>query len=313
MRPMAILCAVDFSDTSALALTCAREIADHYAQPLTVVTVADPLLAAAEQLQAGTDSITLVRGALAAFVNERIGGGSAAGQHLQVRIGNPADEVVALARDIHPQLIVVGTQGSTGVEKLVFGSVAERLLRTTDRPVLVVPPAFGASSRHVLGSLREVLVPVDFHDNAFDDARVAARVAHASHATLQLVHVLPGESATRWTVLQPLAAVQMGDYLAGARAERHDKALAALQRLSEALETTPEPHVRVLEGSIAEELARVASHPTVDLVVMGLRGAGGSSSDRVGSVAYRVLCLSPVPVLALPAKSREAHVLGFLG
>jgi hypothetical protein len=46
---------------------------------------------------------------------------------------------------------------------------------------------------------------------------------------------------------------------------------------------------------------------------MGLRGAGGSSSDRVGSVAYRVLCLSPVPVLALPAKSREAHVLGFLG
>lgn len=310
---MAILCAVDFSDTSALALTCAREIADHHAQPLTVVTVADPLLAAAEQLQAGGDSITLVRGALAAFVEERIGKGSVAGQHLHVRIGNPADEVVALARDIHAQLIVVGTQGSTGIEKMVFGSVAERLLRTTDRPVLVVPPAFGQSSRHVLGSLREVLVPVDFHDFAFDDARVAARVAHASHATLHLVHVLPGDGMGRWTVLQPMAAVQMGEYLAGARAEREEKAMTALQRLAEALETTPEPQLRVLDGSVADEIARLAARETVDLIVMGLRGAEGTPSDRVGSVAYRVLCLSPVPVLALPPESRQGHVLGFLG
>lgn len=313
MRRMAILCAVDFSDTSALALTCAREIADHYAQPLTVVTVADPLLAAAEQLQAGVDSITLVRGALATFVNERIGGGAVAGQHLQVRIGNPADQVVACARDIHAQLIVVGTQGSTGVEKLVFGSVAERLLRTTDRPVLVVPPAFGASSRHVLGSLREVLAPVDFHDWAFDDARVAARVAHASHATLHLVHVLPGDGMTRWTVVQPLAAVQMGEYLAGARTEREEKAFAALQRLAEAVATTPEPQLRVLEGSVADEIARAATRETVDLIVMGLRGASAPQSDRVGSVAYRVLCLSSVPVLALPPESRQSHVLGFLG
>lgn len=310
---MAILCAVDFSETSALALTCAREIADHYAQPLTVVTVVDPLLAAAEQLHAGADSTALVRTALASFVEARIGEGGTAGQHLQVRIGNPADEVVAYARDIHAQLIVVGTQGSTGLEKVVFGSVAERLLRTTDRPVLVVPPAFGQSSRHVLGSLREVLAPVDFHEHAFDDARVAARVARASHATLHLVHVIPGDGMGRWTVLLPMAAVQTSEYLAGARAEREEKAMTALQRLAEALEETPEPLLRVLEGSVADEIARLATRETIDLVVMGLRGAEGTPSDRVGSVAYRVLSLSPVPVLALPPGSRRGHVLGFLG
>jgi nucleotide-binding universal stress UspA family protein len=64
---------------------------------------------------------------------------------------------------------------------------------------------------------------------------------------------------------------------------------------------------------VSDELARAAARETVDLVVMGLRGAATSDTGRVGSVAYRMLTLSPVPVLALPAESRQAHVLGFLG
>ncbi len=313
MPPMAILCAVDFSDASALALTCAREIADHYAQPLHVVTVADPLLAAAEQMQAGKDAVALTRQALSEFVAERVGAGRAAGQHLHVRIGNTADEVVRLGHDVHAQLMVVGTQGSTGLQKLMFGSVAERLLRVTDRPVLVVPPAFAESTRHVLGSLREILVPVDFHDHAFDDARVAAHVATSSHARLQLLHVLPEDGMGRWTVLRPLGAPQLLEHLEEARGARVEKALAALQRLADALELSPGPIVRVVEGHVADELARAASRETVDLVVMGLRGAPASDTGRVGSIAYRVLTLSPVPVLALPAESRKAQVLGFLG
>lgn len=310
---MSILCAVDFSDASALALTCAREIADHYAQPLGIVTVVDPLLAAAEQVQGGTDPVPVVRQALSAFVEERVGAGSAAGQHLHVRIGDSADEVVRLARDSHIQLIVVGTQGSTGVAKLMFGSVAERLLRTTDRPVLVVPPAFAQSSRHVMGSLREILVPVDFHDHAFDDARVAAHVAMSSHARLQLVHVLPEDAMGHWTIVRSLAAPELLEQLEQARSMRAEKALAALQRLAEALEVSPAPHVRVLEGNVTDELARAAARDTVDLVVMGLRGAHAPEAGGVGSIAYRVLTMSPVPVLALPAASRQAHVLGFLG
>lgn len=310
---MSILCAVDFSEASALALTCAREIADHYAQPLDVVTVVDPLLAAAEQVQAGRDPVSLIRQALSEFVAEHVGAGRSAGQHLHVRIGNTADEAVRVAHDAHTQLIVVGTQGSTGFEKMMFGSVAERLLRVTDRPVLVVPPTFAESTRHVLGALREVLVPVDFHDHAFDDARVAAHVATSSHARLQLVHVLADEGMSRWTVLQPLAAPQLLEHLEQARAGRTDKALAALQRLADALDASAPPHVRVLEGSVADAITKAASRETVDLVVMGLRGTATVDGGRVGSVAYRVLSGSSVPVLALPPESRQRPVLGFLG
>lgn len=313
MPGMGILCAVDFSDTSALALASAREIADHYAQPLTIVTVVDPLLAAAEQMQVGRDPVTLIREALGEFVDERIGGGSAAGQHLHVRIGNVGDEVMAAAHKAHAQLLVLGTQGTAGVAKAVFGSVAERLLRTTDLPVLVIPPAFEHSSRHVLGSLREVLVPVDFHDHAVDDARVAARVAASSHARLHLVHVVPGDEMSRWTILRPSVASQIGDGWQQARDAHTGSALAALQRLATALDEQHPPQCTVFEGGPAEEIAAAAAQPEVDLIVMGLRGVSGDFSGRVGSVAYRVLGQAPVPVLALPAESRGAQVLGFLG
>lgn len=309
---MSILCAVDFSDTSALALQCAREIADHHAQPLTIVTVVDPLLAAAEQVQAGEDAASVIRRSLADFVEGHVGGGRAAGQHLQVRIGEVAHEVLHLARDVHAQLLVIGSQGTTGVEKLMFGSIAEGLLRTTDRPVLVVPPAFGTSSRHVLGHLRHVLVPVDFHDHALQDARVAARVAQASHARLHLLHVLPDVGMTRWTVVQPLAAPQLAEQWQHAHLGRSDKAMAALQRLAQALDLRDEPLMEVVEGSVGEVMAGITTREPVDLVVIGLRGAASEHSGRVGSVAYRVLSRCPVPVLALPA-DRSPQVLGFLG
>lgn len=310
---MAILCAVDFSDTSALALACAREIADYYAQPLTVVAVADPLLAAAEQMQAGRDSTALLREALAEFVEHRVGSGRAHGQHLHVRIGDPADELLAAAGEAHAQLIVVGTQGSTGVEKAVFGSVAERLLRHTPLPVLVVPPAFATSSRHVMGSLREVLVPVDFHDHALDDARVAVRVARASHARLHLLHVMRGDDLARWTILRPLAAAQVREQLLGQHAAHVEHATAALQRLAEALEVEPAPHIEVADGRVAEQVVRTTERHPIDLVVMGLRGAAAPGGGRVGAVAYRVLCASSVPVLGLPPETRTRQVLGFLG
>jgi len=312
MLHMSILCAVDFSETSALALACAREIADHYGQPLAIVTVADPLLAAAEQMQAGRDAASLLRDALAEFVTTHIGSGRGPGQHLHVRIGDPAAEVRRTAASAHAQLLVIGTQGTTGVGQAVFGSVAERLLRTTELPVLVVPPAFAESSRHVMGALRAVVAPVDFHDHAADDARVAARVAHASHAELHLLHVTRSDELTRWSLLPPFAAAQVAEQLVGTHAAHVEQATAALQRLADALEYERRPHVHVVDGGVAEQVARFATRHPVDLVVMGLRG-GADIGAPVGSVAYRVLCQSAVPVLALPATSRATQVLGFLG
>ncbi|HXD96793.1 MAG TPA: universal stress protein [Candidatus Acidoferrum sp.] len=57
-----------------------------------------------------------------------------------VRVGEPAVEIVRLAAEEHADMIVMGTQGRTGLERLLLGSVAERVIRQAPCPVLTVRP-----------------------------------------------------------------------------------------------------------------------------------------------------------------------------
>lgn len=309
---MSILCAVDFSPASGVALAMAHRIAATFAQRLTIVTVADPLLAAAERMQSATGSLTLLSAALATFVDETLGPGTAARHQLSVPVGDPATQILAQADAGEAQLVVLSTQGASGVSKFVFGSVAERVLRTTTRPVLVVPPAVQSGPMRTLGAMEEVLAPMDFHEHAIDDARLADRVARASHARLRLLHVVAGGDAGRWTILpQPMAA-DLEERFVGVRASATDTAREALEQLAASLGGTPGPTLEVVEGAAADQIARVAERAEVDLVVLGLRGVPGLLGTRVGAVAYRVLCASPAPVLAVPHEARAGAALAFL-
>lgn len=59
---------------------------------------------------------------------------------VHARIGKPADEILAVAREVGADLIIVGTKGLTGVERLVLGSVAERVVREAGCTVEVARP-----------------------------------------------------------------------------------------------------------------------------------------------------------------------------
>jgi nucleotide-binding universal stress UspA family protein len=270
------------------------------------------LLAAAERMQAGDKASVLLSDALATFVDQILGSGASSRHTLVTPIGDPTTEILAQADASDAQLVVLSTQGASGVSKFVFGSVAERVLRTTTRPVLVVPPVVDTSTMRTLGAMEEVLAPIDFHDHAFDDARLADRVARASHARLRLLHVVAGGDAGRWSVLPPTMASQIEEELEGLRASVTDAAHQALERLAESLGGTPRPTLEVVEGPVAERIAQVADRAEVDLVVLALRGVPGLLGTRVGAVAYRVLCASPVPVLAVPHEARADGTLSFL-
>ncbi len=309
---MSVLCAVDFSPASAVALATAGRISSTFSAPLTVLTVADPLLAAAERLQAGSDAIRLLTGALGDFVDETLGAGSASRHRLVVAVGNAAPEIVRQAEADDAGLLVLATQGASGIRKFVFGSVAERVLRTSTRPVLVVPPSATEGTGRTLGSMQEVLAPVDFHEHALHDIRVASRVARASNAELRLLHVVPVDAGGRWTVLRESMATELAEELSGARQSEVDRAREGLERLAAELGGAQRPTLEVAQGSVPERIADVAERAEVDLVVLGLRGTDGVTSTRVGTIAYRVLCCSPVPVLGLPHEARSDHALAFL-
>jgi nucleotide-binding universal stress UspA family protein len=62
---------------------------------------------------------------------------------VEIAVGRPADTIVRLAREYHADLIVMGTHGRTGLEHMVMGSVAEKVVRLAPCPVLTVKAGEG--------------------------------------------------------------------------------------------------------------------------------------------------------------------------
>ena len=85
-----------------------------------------------------------------------------------LRIGDPAEEILACARELEPRLIVMGTHGRRGLARLWLGSTTEEVLRRASCPVLSVHPTEGPSTseqppvlslevEHLLPGLRRAL------------------------------------------------------------------------------------------------------------------------------------------------------------
>jgi nucleotide-binding universal stress UspA family protein len=139
-----ICCPVDFSETSKAALEMAADLANQFDARLTVlhvVDVAHPLLpegrvfVTPEFLQPVLDEANRSLGEWLRQAESRgkikIDG--------QVITGVPFAEILQFVERGNFDLIVMGTEGRTGLQHLVFGSVAERVLRLAPCPVLVVP------------------------------------------------------------------------------------------------------------------------------------------------------------------------------
>jgi universal stress protein A len=137
-----ICCPVDFADPSRVAMEQAAEVAKRFEGELTLVHVVVPPPPAASDVLVSSrglagagamnDEATLARWREDA---ERRSGRPARSHLLS---GDPAAQIVRYAREEHCDLLVVGTHGRTGIRRLVLGSVAERVVRESECPVLVV-------------------------------------------------------------------------------------------------------------------------------------------------------------------------------
>ncbi|XVH31932.1 universal stress protein [Haloferacaceae archaeon DSL9] len=131
-----ILLATDGSDSARRATAHAIDLAARFDATLHAVAVVDTrvrYVAYQAYLQ------DVCERAVADVIRE----GAAAGIPVvtTVRTGLPHEELVEYADDYDVDLLVVGSTGRSGLDKLALGSITERVLRTTTRPVLVVPPA----------------------------------------------------------------------------------------------------------------------------------------------------------------------------
>lgn len=290
----AILCPIDFSDASRGALRYARVIAEHFGARLLALTVEDPLLTEAVDLSTGVqwdpedarDAVEeFVRGVLG---NEPPAAGSVA---YAVAVGKPADQILRVAHDAGCDLIVMSTHGLTGMRKLFFGSTTERVLRETQVPVLATSPA-DEGPRNLAEVRRRIgraLVPVDLTGASLRQIQVARAISEALHVPFIATHVVEPVRSPR-APKSHLPSIEL------------ERRAAAEDALNELLATVPRqlhPEALVAFGDPAEEITKIARDRHAGLVVIGLHSSG-MLGPRMGSVTYRVLCLSPAAVLALP-------------
>jgi len=136
-----ILCPLDFSADSELALHAAMRLAGTCGARLTLVTVVDPLLkASAEAAGAGAALTAQTQQEMSALL-DRMGREAlpVATPALAIRSGNAASEIVAQATDSGADVIVIGKRGLGGAERFLLGSTSRRVTELSPVPVLVVP------------------------------------------------------------------------------------------------------------------------------------------------------------------------------
>jgi nucleotide-binding universal stress UspA family protein len=135
--PITILCAIDFSETSSLVLQRAVETARQAkAEEIHFLHV--------RAASGSEDDLEGPRAELQDWLSARLHGADGVPHTVKVvaheATGNPADVLVEMASDLLASVVVVGTHGRKGVQRMVMGSVAEAVVRNAGCTVLVVRP-----------------------------------------------------------------------------------------------------------------------------------------------------------------------------
>jgi len=178
-------------------------------------------------------------------------------------------------------VIALGTHGRCGLQKLLMGAVAEETLRLAHRPVLTVGPQsydFVPERR-----TRNILFAADFSTDCVRAMNCAVSLAHKFKARLISIHVVSNIAE------DPQVLTRFEQFF--------------IQRLRELLPASAglqfQQEYRVEFGSPADCILKVAADSAIDLIVMGVRGAGSlaRADRRFGTTAYRVVSEARCPVL----------------
>jgi nucleotide-binding universal stress UspA family protein len=293
-----ILCPTDFSPTStrafehavALAAWCDAALAILHVMPDAVVPsselayMGNPML-----LDPGLRDQTLSDLAGLAAPARKIGLRADA----ELREGRPAAEIVAAARDLPADLVVMGTHGRTGIGRFVLGSVTETVLRRVMCPVLTVPVHAPGQPGPMF--FKRIVCATDFSPASAAAVRYAASLAQEADGSLLLVHVLDRNEPR-------------GRPDPGGNGHEPNFECAARRMLRAALPSEARQWCSVEEvvvsGEPAPEILRLARQREAGILVMGVHGRSLLDLMAFGSVTHQVVQEAACPVLTVRSPGR---------
>jgi nucleotide-binding universal stress UspA family protein len=298
-----ILCPVDFSDGSRRALDHAVALAKWYDARVSMFHVCAPVPVSAYATVASMMPSSLVAGenqndvrnAIRAFASMEAA--SSAPIDIELGEGSAATEIVAKAAAAHSDLIVLGTHGRSGFERIMLGSVTEKVLRKASCPVLTVPPRLATAADVPAVTFKRIVCAVDFSECSLRALEYALSIAQETNARLTVLHVV-----------EPMPNVPADD----------DSPLLAMKTIKEYVAAAEEEGRALLQGAIPEqvraycevetvqtigkpyrEILRLATEQAADLIVLGVHGRGVVDLMFFGSTAQHVVRQAACPVLTL--------------
>jgi nucleotide-binding universal stress UspA family protein len=295
-----ILCPMDFSTGSLNALALAGAVARAHGARLTALHVRPLAMPGPETPTVGFDApvrpreFDAVRQQLTAAARDIVG--TRVDFEAAVTAGEPVHNILDCANTRATDLLVMGTHGTSGFQRLLLGSVTEKVLRRASCAVLTVPPGAYVPTKRPFTHL---LAAVDFSDCSLRAATFAASVAAASDATLTLVHVVewPWHEASD-TALQgvpPAQAQAVADYRRYLEAGAHER----LDALAASAMPGRKANTRVSFGRSYREILDAARQDGADLIVLGVHGRGSLDLAFFGSTASHVVRAASCPVLTV--------------
>jgi nucleotide-binding universal stress UspA family protein len=277
-----ILCPVDFSDKSIAALDQAAALARQHDGLLYLMHVEFVAMNSPEELAHYANvSIEPNRCRLERIAEEHLAN---VRHQLLLRSGWPAGVIVAAARELEVDLIVIATEGwFSTIHPL--GDTAEHVVRASSCPVLSFG-SFGVATS--IAMPKRILCPIDFDPNSIAALNFARRIAEEYRAAIVVLHVVPVTSKPS----------ESGPESATSEPEQ-----GARTRLVKVAEENLGPDARcelvVRRGDPVQTILEVENEPRADLIVMATHGRTGLGYLFLGSVAVRIVRESIVPVLTV--------------
>lgn len=301
LRIRNVLVPIDFSAPSLEAIEAASPLVKHFGADLHLVHVFEPDYPASSmaaiplvvpELEVGKRIRRRLRDVAASYSVP------VSRENIRAIKGRPFEEICRVAQEIDIDLIVIATRGNTGLRHFVIGSTAERVVRYSHCPVLVVRGRDAQKKPAQVATFRKILVPVDFSDCSTKGLDQALALAGEFKAKLILLH-----------------SVALQYYVAADEYARYDLPLllqqtgkVAKEQMRDLVQQTNwngvEVETSIQIGHAGEQVCAEAGDRKTDLIVISTHGRTGFEHVLLGSTAEYVVRHASCPVLVVPSRQR---------
>jgi nucleotide-binding universal stress UspA family protein len=211
----------------------------------------------------------------------------------EVLSGDPAHEILRIAEDKDAGLILLASHGSSAEGPWLLGHIAAKVLRATERPVMLIRERATQAALEQRELLRRILVPLD--GSKIGEAALCYAVVLAKKAAAEITLI---------EIFEPVSTVGATGISCSAREDEsvRKSLLSYLNHVAEPIKNDGlKVSTAVLFGNAASKIMEYAEKNGIDLIAVSTHGRSGLGRWVFGSVTDKILHTGNVAVLVAHA------------